>query len=525
MDSLKQLVDLANQLLKGADVGREYTMEYVVKRLESALDEYPHDPVIRSVAAVLNKQFTKGKLTTSQKELYATYNHFAGLSANSVIKEAIGDLLYPVDSAPKATIGNETVFSHRQTAPGLDMKMEQNPLDGLFDKNANQKAYFDPILATAGKNVIATELNALGVPATEIKAVSGVGNTAIVYDAVFTNKLGTAHVPMFVEIDGGVQTPTHFYGNSQFIQLTAENLNKYIVEKAQAEVMPDVRMSGIKTSSSVISSSFAFEEDAPGPIEMPKVAMPEPLKDLAAFETALIDASTHFTPDLVRTAKALCSRELKHMGFNAQVTLSEATENCIICSAELDSTGGKIEIKLPVEIINERPQIPSLFYNEASKDKIYDFSRAELTNYLTAAKADNGQILRYSNDFFNMTFNQLKEEMLAGVSNKDYFRAEAALNRIEDKFGPEYHRQAMTDYAKYLTIASADKEEVKPQHKCRLLISKGSLEPRCGHYNVPLSRVATDEKGNCELLDRKAKYANQVESSGALIRTNKITLT
>lgn len=524
MDSLKQLVDLANSLLKGADVGREYTMEYVVKRLEDALEEYPHDPVIRSVASVMNKQFTKGKLTTSQKELYATFNHFAGLSATSMIKEAIGDLLYPVDTAPKATIGNETVFSHRQTAPGLDMKIEHNPLNGLFDKNASENAYFDPTLATLAKSAIVEELNNIGVPATTIKAISGVGNAAIVFDAVFTNKLGTAHVPMFIEIEGGVQAPTHFYGNGQFVQLTAENLNKYIVEKAQAEVLPEVAMSGVRTSSSVISSSFAFEEDAPGAIELPRVEMPEALRDIASFETALLDASTHFTPELIRTAKALCSRELKHMGFNAQVSLAEATENCIICSAELDSSAGKIEIKLPVEIVDERPQIPALFYNEAAKDKIYDFSKLELTNYLTAAKADNGQILRYSNDFFNMTYNQLKEEMLTAVAHKDYVRAEQALNRIEDKFGSDHHRSAMADYAKYLAIASTEKEE-KPEHKCRLLISKGSLEPRCGHYNVPLSRVATDERGNCELLERKAKYENMTENSGTLIRTSKITLT
>lgn len=526
MDSLKQLVDLAGQLLKGADVGREYTMEYVVGRLESALDEYPHDPVIRSVATVLTKQFNKGKLTTSQKELYATYNHFAGISANSMIKEAIGDLLYPVDNAPKATMGNETAFSHRQNAPGLDMKIEHNPLENLFDKNASAGSYYDPTLAKLGKHAIAEELTNIGVPATDIKVVAGVGDSqAIVFDAIFTNKLGTAHVPMFVEVTGGVQTPTHFYGNSQFIQLTAENLNKYIVEKAQVEEVPSVTMTGVKTSSSVISPSFAFEEDAPAAIELPRVAMPEVLKDLASFEDALLDASTGFTPELVRTAKALCSRELKNMGFKAQVRLAEATDNCIICSAELDSSVGKVEIKLPVEIINSRPQLPSLFYNDVAKDKIYDFSKAELANYLTASKADNGQILRYSNDFFNMDYNQLKEEMLTGVAHKDYVRAEAALNRIEDKFGSDYHRAAMADYARYLTVASADKEEVKPQHKCRLLISKGSLEPRCGHYNVALHRVATDAKGNCELLDRKAKYENMAESSGALIRSNKITLT
>lgn len=526
MDSLKQLVNLANNLLKGADVGREYTMEYVVKRLESALDEYPHDPVIRSVTAVLNKQFDKGKLVTSQKELYATYNHFAGLSANSMIKEAIGDLLYPVENEPKATVGNQTAFSHRQNAPGLDMKVEHNPLENLFDKNVAAGTYYDPTLAKLGKHALADELNNIGVPATDIKVVAGIGeNTAIVYDAVFTNKLGTAHVPMFIELSDGIQPPTHFYGNNQFIQLTAENLNKYIVEKAQVEDVPNVAVNGVRTSSSIISSAFAFEEDAPAPIQFDATPLPEPLKDLASFDEALLDASTGFTPELVRTAKAVCRRELDNMGFKAQVALSEATDNCIICSAELDSSVGKVEIKLPVEIINDRPQIPSLFYSEASKDKIYDFSKAELVNYLTAAKTDTAAIMRYSNDFFNMTYSQLKEEILAGVARKDYVRAEQALNRIEDKFGPEYHRAAMADYAKYLTLTSSSKEEIKPQHKCRLLITKGSLEPRCGHYNVPINRVATNEKGDCELLDRKAKYENLAESSGALIRTNKVTLT
>src|SRR5262249_33934396 len=123
------------------------------------------------------------------------------------------------------------------------------------------------------------------------------------------------------------------------------------------------------------------------------------------------------------------------------------------------------------------------------------------------------------------SYNQLKDEVLAGAANKDYFRAEEALNRIEDKFGSDYHRAAISDYAKFLAHTSADREEVKSNNRCRLLISKGSVEPRCGHYNVAISRVVTDERGNCELIERKAKYENLAESTGALLRTNKITLT
>lgn len=523
-NELKQLLKLANGLLKGADVGREFTMEYVVARFEAALDEYPHDPVIRSVAQVIHKQASKGKLIASQKELYEIYNHFAGLSANSVIKEAVGDLLYPVSNAPKATTGNETAYTHRSNTPELDFKIEHNPLENIFDKNANATSYYDATLAKLGKHTLAQELNTIGVPATEIKVFAG-NDYAIVYDVVFKNKLGTAHVAIPVDISGGVNTPTVFFNKNQFIDLTAENLNKYIVDVASSEEIEHTsHTGGVRTSSSIISPSFSFEEDAPGPIVMDRVAMPDALKDIVSYEEVLLDSSTPFSPELVRTAKALCNRELAGMGFRSQVSLSEATDNCIICSAELDSSVGKIEIRLPVEIIANRPQIPSLFYSESAKDKIYDFSKNELNQYLTSAKAENTTIKRYSNDFFNMTYNQLKEEIMTGVANKDYVRAEQALNRIEDQYGSDYHRAALSDYAKVLA-ASSIRVEDKPQHKCRLLISKGSIGPRCGHYNVSIARVITNEKGDCELVERKAKYENLAESTGALLRTNKITLT
>lgn len=525
MEPLKQLIDLASQLLKEADTGQQYTMEYVIKRLETALDEYPHDSVIRSVAAVINKQSDNGKLITSQKELYSVFNRFAGMNANSMIKEAIGDILYPFENEKKGMISNETAYSYRPESAELNFKIEHNPLEDLFDKNKAAGTYYNTTLAKLGKNIISQELLSIGVPATEIKVVAGVGNdAAIVFDVAFTNKLGTAHVPMFVEVSGEVTPPTHFYGNNQFIELTAENLNKYIVEKAQLEILPTVeKNSGIKTSSMSLLQSFAFEEDAPAEIKVDRVKMPEALKDFAAFEEAVIESSTGFSTQLVRTAKALCARELANMGQNAQITVSEATDNCIICSAELNSAVGKVEIKLPVEIINDRPQIPALFYNENDKDKIYDFSKNEISNYLSAAKIDKNQIMRYSNDFFNMTYGQLKEEIMDGAANKDYLRAEQALSRIEDKFGSSYHMAAMSDYAKYLSHTSTPEKNV--QHKCKLLIVKGSVEPRCGHYNVTISRVITNNKGECELIERKAKYENLAESSGALLRTNKITLT
>lgn len=521
-NELKQLSDIAHKILKQSDVGKEYTIEYVQRRLDNALDTHSHDPILLSMAQVINKYAAKGELIISQKELYGVFNHFAGFNGNSLIKEAIGDLLYPVDNAPKATIGTETAFGGRLDGQELNLGVEDNPLENIFDKTSEVQSYYDPTLAKLGKHSLAEELKNMGVPATEIKAFAG-NDAAILYDVLFTNKLGSTHIAIPVEVGNGIKTPSVFFNKTEFVDLNADNLNKYIVANAEEAVIPEVKGKGVRTASSVISPSFSFEEDAPKPIQLDRVKMPEAIKDFADFDNAVIEASTHFAPELIKAAKAMCQRELGNMGFGSQIKLSEATDNCIICSAELDSARGKVEIKLPVEIVDNHLQLPSVFYNENDKDKIYDFSQTEISNYLTANKNNDANVMRYGNDFFNMTYNQLKEEMLMGVATKDYMRCEQALNRIQDKFGSDYHLAALNDYSKYLSYASTNAE--KPQTKCRLLIRSGSVEPRCGHFNVPISKVFNNERGDCELIERSAKYKNLQESTGALIRSNKITLT
>lgn len=520
-NELKQLIEVANGLLKTADVGKEYTMEYIVSRLVAALDECPHDPVLHSMAQVIHKQAMKGKLIISQKELYEVYNHFSGFSSNSSAKEIIGDLLYKV-AIPELVVGNSTEVAFRENEKPLDIVIEDNPLSNLFDKDATTSSYYDPTLAKLAKGALIEELNVLGIVPTDIKVFGG-NDYAIIYDAIFTNKLGTAHVAIPVEISNGITAPIYFYNQGQYVDLTTDNLNKYIVEKSIENKSNVDVFGGLKTSSSVISPSFTFEEDAQKPIELDKVELPESLKNIAHFENMALDSSTHFSVEVVKAAKALCMRELNTFGLSAQIALVEATDNCIICRAELDSSAGKAEIRLPVEVVDGKPQIPSLFYNNAEKERIYDLNKEEISNYLTSAKHENGRIMRYSNDFFNMTYNQLKEEIVYGVANKDYIRAEQALNRIEDKFGYEQHRATMADYANMLTHTS--KITDTPKNKCRLILTRGSIEPRCGHYNVPMNRVITDEKGNCELIERKAKYDNLHESTGTMIRANKIILT
>ena len=457
-DSIKQIMALANELLKQADTGKEYTMGYVIKRLDAALDEYPHDPVLGSIAQVIHKQASKGKLTTSQKELYDLYNHFARYSANSMIKEALGDILYPVDNAPKTTTIDRADTFGRSDANDLDLTIANNELEGIFDK---QRPVSKMTAASANQSVSIQDLAGLGTIPAVIKAFAG-NNT-------------------------------------------------------------EVTTGPVKVASSIVDPSFAFDENVQ-PIQMDRVQVPEALADLVAFEEAAVESTTQFTPELIRTAKALCSRELDNMGFRSQVKVTGGLGNCIVCSAELDSSIGKVEIQLPVEVVDSRPQIPELFYNENEKDRVYDFSKAELSRFLTAAKTDENRLLRYSNDFFHMTYAQLRDEILQGAANHDYTRAEQALNRISDKFGAQQHLSALSDYAKYLASTSVNADEA-PAHKCRLLITKGSIEPRCGHYNVPISKVLTDEAGNCELMERKAKYENMNEDGGTLIRTNKITLT
>lgn len=519
MNQLKILSDTAKQMLDKMESGKEYTLNYIQKRCESAIDDYPHDQVIRAMAQVFDKLGARGKLTITQKQIYEVYNQFAGLRAESEARHVFSDLLYK-KAADQIKRGNETEYSYRAPEQMLDVSVANNPLHSLFDTK-QVVSYYDSSLAGIGKTYVEQELIKLKIPATSITVFAG-NDAAIVYDVVFKNKLGTAHVAIPLQVEGGIHLPDVFVDNKQFIELTAENLNKYIVKVAKPE---DVEFNvsnigGVRTSSSMINQNFTFDKDAPQDIKLDPVKMPEALKDFASYDEALLDSSTGFPIETVRTAKAICAQELSGMGFSAQIKLSESSENCIICSAELDSSVGKVEIQLPVDIHYNRPQLPAMFYHKSAEDKIYEFNKEQLGKFLVAATADRTVIKRYANDISNMDYNQLKDEVIAGVAEKDYLRCETALNLIEDKFGTDQHKAAIADYAKFLKHASAPQK----QHKCSMLITKGSIEPRCGHYNVPISRVIGDEDGNCVVADREAKYAN-LASSGAGMRTNKIILT
>lgn len=517
-NALKQLAKIADGLMKATDVGKEYTVEYVKQRLEAAIDEYPHDAVIRAMASAVGYKSAKGTLTISQKDIYNIYNHVAGLNANSEARNLLGDLFNKTAESPIKS-GSQTEYSVRAPQAELDMSIEHNPLSNVFDKTAVAGSYYNPSIAKIAKVYIEEELSKIDVPASDISVFAG-NDQAILFKVAFKNKLGTASVAIPVEIGNGVKTPEVFFDTNKFISLTAENLNKYIVKNANSEsIEVEFKIGGVRTASSAIVQNLVFEEDGPKPIEVDAVKLPAALVNIASFEESLIDASTGFPIETVKMAKAICLNELNKMGFKAQVKLADHMEDSLICQAELDSKMGKVAINLVVDVIDNKPLLPSVFYRE--EDKVLDFNRAEIVKLITVSADDRSSVKRYSDDMSNMTYNQLKDEVIAGVAVKNFVRCEAALNLIEDKFGPDFHKSAMSDYAKYLQHMSNGSVV---EHKCNKLITKGSVEPRCGHFNVPISRVAYDTSGRCILKDRQVKYDNLVES-GASMRTNKIILT
>lgn len=515
--TISQLAKMAQEKMDEADCGKEYTIAYVQQRIEDAIDESQPDQVLLSMAQVIEKMSAKGKFSIAQKELYSIYNAFAGLNRRSEAKEVLADLIFVKKIATEEV---PRTNEYRTPEQALDISIAHNPLDNLFD-NKSIVSYYDASLAKIGKTYIEQELIKIKTPADKINVFAG-NDQAIVYDVVFTNKLGTAHVAIPLEIAGGIHLPDSFIGGGEVIELTAENLNKYIINSAKDESIELQFAGGMKTSSSVVSADFTFDNELPTDIQLPAAVLPENLQAFANFENTLLDASTNFSPNVVKTAKAMCERELASMGFNAYVKLAEATDTGIICSAELNSTAGKVEIKMPVEIYENRPQLPGLFYHAKAEDKVYDFTKSQLVGFLTAATADRSMIKRYGGDLSHADLHQLKDELLSGVASKDYVRCETALNIIEDKFGADAHKIAMNDYTSMLKTATSMASA--PKHKCALLLTRGSMEPRCGHYNVAISRVSYDEDGNCVLAERQAKYDNLM-SSGASMSTNKIKLT
>jgi len=242
------------------------------------------------------------------------------------------------------------------------------------------------------------------------------------------------------------------------------------------------------------------------------------------FENDLLEVVSEFGKDAIRAGKSLVLAELAAAGFkHSQVRFGSESDDSVCYLAAVHTPKGPVEIEVPVEMqitanSKYRPLAPSCF---AYDGLIEDFTPAKLQRFaLNIPQASSKQVV-YSTEHSYMTLPELRDEIIKAASSNDYVECEMILGTIQDRFNEEDYRNAVADYHYLLML----KNQEKVAHYCSKEIpaGKGSIEARCGHFGVPMSKVTTDKDGNCILKSSvEREKLNPVKESGAAISTSKL---
>ena len=543
-----ELKHQAEVMLSQMTRGKEFIIGNVSREIDKVANENPQDHVIIAMARVVEKMSQKDSTRIiSQAELDNVYQNLIGLNTNSRFRELLGKFL--ITAGPEAVQPNEEFIKANR-----DLMEEpidetdtdaQRALSGVFD---NPEESFDPKLIETARKKVSLELYSLGFNS-HVKYVNGNPRFTI-FAANFQtpNGIVTAHIPAE---SSGEKFPSVFIAGDKIKTLTKSALESFIKDNEHNNIPLNVlatlsSLDSISGYNKIASrqqlekavealpdgngKSFAAPEifaSVLGPneiedIKLPMIDVPEPLKHIAAdFDEQIIEASLDFPLPVVRLAKRMLYAELAAMGFKgAQISITDSTNDGLICEALLNSPNGKVVIEVPIEMKNNQPLMPSVF---AQGDFVDDFSQAKIASFMMNNSVIKSSSIKRDSGYATKTLGQLKNDMAQAVTKNDFDTCDKVLETIAMDFSNDQYRDAVKDYQHMLKTAGTVKNAYEGSRCSNIVKSSNSIYPMCGHLMLPLHEVVQDEDGRCH---RASTYYARKEQKkeGAFFSSGKILL-
>ena len=257
--------------------------------------------------------------------------------------------------------------------------------------------------------------------------------------------------------------------------------------------------------------------------------MPQELAHLARdFEDDVIEAASQFGRSAVQAGKQLVFTELLTAGFkNAQVRFGSESGDSVIYMAAIHTPTGPVEIEVPVEmkvLANDQyvPLAPSCFGYDGV---IEDFTPNKLQHFASHRPSPSTTEMVYSSAHAYMTVPEMRDTIVKAAMAGDYNAAEMVMGTVQERFGEDIYKNIVADYHHILMHKQAH-ASATPKHCSKVIAAgQGSIEPRCGHFGVPMSKVVVGSDGQCRLRAHLEKEAlNPLDESGAAISTSKLFL-
>ena len=522
-DELSNILKEAEGILNRLEEGQIYPSDYVVKRFEKAASEHPKDQLIGNMREVLTKVASK-KEYLNQKEIGKLYDEMYGFSGgHSAFRLVLDDLL------PGKKKFAETEHKGSDLRKMAEKKLNpihsdselSNAFSVLFSLGGhNSFATFKPGQDRSVQTAVIAKLSGLGYMPEGVDIIEANEHFALCSANYKTPSLKSISTLIPVQItDGVTQQPQHIIVGGEAIELDGRNLYT-----AMKEAERDLDNNSRKR--------FASERGNGSPqIEIEKMVVPKSLERFADLENTLVAAASNFNTDKVNAAINMLSNEFSGFGAvspNIKIASSDATG--ILFEVHVPTRMGKSVVQVPVEFHNSEPILPSRFASKDSSEKtVYDFSQEGFESFVSSLTNDSKSIkmARLSGPLATMSYQQLMDKMIDGVSSKDYQLAENVLETVENRFGPDQHRIAMDQFSqllKHSSEGSKRQELIKSAFENGELIKVStSIELYCPKLGLPVSKVSFDAKGRIVPKGRRTKSENQVQDS--LISTSGILFT
>jgi hypothetical protein len=524
MSDIKNIINDAKRAMDLIDNGKTYTKSYVVDRFSSAADSSPGDQLISHMRDVVVSA-SDGSDYITQKQIGLLYNEMFGLSGGRTsFREKLGDML---PSNHNVVSSKSYDYSKNRTSPGRTMDLSTSDTDSLADsfasifslKDGSRPGLYSEGTSDRARNMVSLQFNTLGCYPSAI-SVSSQNDHYILCSASFdSSDWSNVTVKVPVQVTAGViREPTSFIQNGELVELTKDNLYPYMKEQ-----------SVLKAADNRSAFSNRRKLDS---IKLDSVVTPAGLEDLADIDSRLVAAASRFSSTQVNNARNIVVSELSSVGIsNSQVRVSGADERTISFSARVPTGSGGVDVMIPVEIVSGSPVIPSkISVATKSGDEIYDFSEKSFhTIVANNSDASGDGHTRDSGELSFMSYHELVDNMINGVSSGDYRLAEDSLEEVNKRFSSDHFLSALDKFTSLLktssTMANFDDSAIKRAFsEGHIINTPNSVEPYCPALGLPLSKISFDEKGR-PIPKRNSAKSENLNESGVGMLTNKIVIT
>lgn len=497
---LQKIKDVTAALEKGKDL----PLYPLIEKLKLASSSYPNDPTIPGVLSTLSKIANEGKISITRSDLNRVYDAFYGKNNKfgDVFASELGKEVKIAKTA--STVAVDNLDLNKSLALILDKDLVKD-VEGLFNKAEKLNSFSSKAVYNT-KFVVKEASTKMGYNLTSLHVSEG-NEKFLICMASFASPKGEVSVILPLELKGDApKAITSFIGNDGIKTFTSENLGSYLqkwagkkLNTSPKEVLNVFAHANKNQANPISDIDLAFlklkKKAEPDHQDLLNQELAKVNENKAIFENSLSSndglANLEFGIEAVKEAVSQVKFKFNKLGFN-QVNIK-------VLSSDKDKINFGVSLyngsacQVPVKIASGRVIPPSVLIANGSILPLTNDSLSQL-----ALTEKDSRLAAFVSPMHEASNQELINDIKKSVEEGNFAKAEDSLNVIASRKEELAYKMAFAVYTAGLSGKPLAKTASKENCGCSKVVrTKYSVHPVCGHTNLPIHKVAQDKNGNC----------------------------